>query len=56
MLRLLFLGLALYISARVVGSLMRSPKSTVDVKGHSKKESLDLSKEDVEDVDYKEIK
>ncbi|MBN1558983.1 hypothetical protein JW998_01945 [candidate division KSB1 bacterium] len=56
MLRLLFLGMALYLAARVIGGLIRSPRHTVDIKGESKKESLDLSKEDVEDVDYKEIK
>ena len=55
MIRLLLLGLALYLASRIVGSLTKSPQNTT-VQGHSKKESLDLSNEDVEDVDYKEIK
>jgi len=55
MIRLLLLGLALYLAARIVGGLIKSPQNT-PVKGQSKKESLDLSDQDVEDVDFKEIK
>ena len=56
MIRLLLLGFALYLAARVFGGLVKSPKRRVDIKGEAKKESLDLSKEDIQDVEYKEIK
>ena len=56
MIRLLLLGFALYLAARVFGGLTKSSKKRVDIKGEAKKESLDLSKEDVQDIEYKEIK
>ena len=56
MIRLLFLGIALYLAMRIIGGLTRSPKHTVDIKGEAKKESLDLSNQDIEDVDFKDIK
>lgn len=55
MFRLLFLGLALYLASRIVGGLFKSePTNTVN--GESKNEPLELSKDDVIDVDFKEIK
>ncbi|MBN1480399.1 hypothetical protein JXA70_09020 [candidate division KSB1 bacterium] len=56
MIRLLFIGIALYLAARILGGLFSTPAKKVEVKGDSKKDALDLSDEDVEDVDYKEIK
>ena len=56
MIRFIFLAIALYLAARIVGSFIKSPKSQVEVKGDTKKETLDLSDEDIQDVDYKEIK
>jgi hypothetical protein len=55
MIRLFLLGIALFLAARVIGSLFKSPSKT-EVKGKSEKDSLNLSEEDVIDVDYKEIK
>ena len=57
MMRLIFLGIALFLASRIIGGLFKSTKeSSVEVKGDSKKESIDFSKQDVEDVDFKEIK
>jgi hypothetical protein len=44
------------LSAKLLGNLLSSPKPESDVGGKAKKEPLDLSKEDVEDVDFKEKK
>ncbi len=52
--RLLFLGLAFYFAARIVGGLFKSSDSSVEVRGKSKNEPLDLSDDDVIDVDFKE--
>ena len=57
MMRLIFLGIALFLASRILSGLFKSTKeSSVEVKGDSKKDAIDLSKEDVEDVDFKEIK
>lgn len=56
MIRLLFLGIALYLAARILGGLFKTPEKRVEVKGDSKKTSLDLSDEEIEDIDFKEIK
>lgn len=57
MIRLIILGLALYLAARIVQGLFKSSKGQVEVHGDSKKKrSIDLSQEDVEDVDFKESK
>ena len=55
MIRLLLLGLALFLASRVVGGLFKS-ESTTKVNGESKNEPLELSEDDVIDVDFKEIK
>ena len=56
MIRLLLLGLAIYIAARVLGGLIKPSKPPVEVRGKSKKQPLDINREDVEDVDFKEKK
>ena len=55
MFRLLFLGLALYLASRIVGGLFKS-KPTEEVGGASKNEPLDLSEDDVIDIEFKETK
>ena len=55
MMRLLLLGLALFLASRILGGLIKNAP-TSEVKGESEKESLDLSEEDVQDIDFKEIK
>lgn len=54
--RILILGLLIYWAFRIVTHLFSPPKSNVEVKGTSSKTPLDLSDQDVEDVEYKEIK
>ena len=54
--RILILGLLIYWAFRIGSRLFSSPKDNVEVKGSSSKTPLDLSDQDVEDVDYKEIK
>ena len=56
MIRLLLLGLALYIAARIIGGLLKPAKPPVEVHGKSKKQPLDINSEDIEDVDFKETK
>jgi len=53
MIRLILLGLALFLAAKIIGSLVR-PTDTQEVKGEAKKKSLDISEGDIEDVDFKE--
>ncbi len=56
MIRLLLLGLAIYIAAKVIGGLFKPSKPPVEVHGTSKKQPLDLNREDIQDVDFKETK
>ena len=52
--RLLILGLIFFLSAKLLGALLTTPKSDSEVRGRANKKPMDLSKEDVEDVDFKE--
>ena len=56
MFRLLFMGLALYLASRIVGGLFKSKPSSNDVRGETKSKALDLSDDDVIDIDFKESK
>jgi len=56
MFRLLFLGLALYLGARIVSGLFKPSQPSSKVSGKSKNEPLDLSDDDVIDVDFEETK
>jgi hypothetical protein len=51
------MGLALFLAAKVIGGLSKPESdSKTTVKGEAKKESLDLSDDDIVDVDFKEVK
>ena len=52
---LLFYGLLAYLVLKLFKPAGTSKKSNIKVSGHQKDRSLDLSNEDVEDVDYKDI-
>lgn len=54
--RLLLLGIAIYLGSRIVGGLFKPPRPTSAVKGKSKNKPLDLSDDEVIDVDFKETK
>lgn len=54
--RLLFYGFLLILTARLLKAIVTPVKTGIQVKGEPQKPSLDLSKEDVQDVTYKEIK
>ncbi len=57
MMRYILLGLAFYLATKVVGGLFKSPsENKTTVKGEAKKQSLDLSDDDVVDIDFKEVK
>ena len=56
MFRFLFLGLAFYLAARIVGGLFKPTDSGTTVKGKRKNAPLELSDDDVIDVDFKETK
>ena len=56
MIRLLLLGIAIYIASRVLGGLLRPSKPPSEVGGKAKNEPLDLSNQDIEDVTFKETK
>ena len=56
MMRYLLMGLALFLAAKVIGGLSKpESENKTTVKGESKKEPLDLSKDDVVDVDFEEV-
>ncbi len=52
--RIILLGLLFYWAIKVVSSLLGSNKPRTEVRGESRNKPLDLSDEDIEDVDYKE--
>ena len=57
MMRYLLMGLALFVAAKVIGGLSKpESENKTTVKGEAKKESLDLSEDDIVDVDFKEVK
>jgi len=56
MFRLLLLGLAIYLGARIAGGLFKPSQPSGTVRGKSKNEPLDLSDDDVIDVDFEETK
>jgi len=58
MMRLIFFAIALFLASRILGGLFKvTPvEKKTTVKGESKNEKLDLSKEDIVDVDFKEVK
>jgi hypothetical protein len=53
--RFLIYGLLFALIAKLFKAIMAPVKTDVQVSGEAKKPSLDLSKEDVEDIKYKEI-
>jgi hypothetical protein len=52
----LFYGFLAYLVLKLFKNTGSSGKSNIKVSGHQKNQSLDLSNEDVEDVDYKDVK
>jgi hypothetical protein len=56
MIRLLLFGFIVYFISRIIGGMLKPGRPPVEVRGESKKEALDLSNADVEDVEFKEIK
>lgn len=57
MMRYILLGLAFFLAAKIAGGLFKpASDNKTTVKGESKKESLDLSDDEVIDVDFKEVK
>jgi hypothetical protein len=55
-LTLLVYGLVAYLVLKLFKNTGSSGKSNIKVSGHQKETPLDLSNEDVEDVDYKDVK
>ncbi|HOT97497.1 MAG TPA: hypothetical protein PLG50_06075 [bacterium] len=55
--RLVILAILLYVISKVLGLLFSgaAQKPETKVRGTSQNSPLDLSQEDVEDVDYKEL-
>mgnify|MGYP005844960703 CR=1 FL=1 len=56
MFRLLLLGFVIYFLSRVIAGLFKPAPPSVEIKGQSKNDALDLSRADVQDVEFKEIK
>ena len=56
MLRYIIYGLVIYWMIKLLKNVIKTTKPDVEIKGKSKAKPLDLSKEDVEDVDFKETK
>ncbi len=52
--KLIILFLVFYLAARVFTFLFRRPTGETAIQGRPKVPPLDLSKEDIEDVDFKE--
>ena len=55
LIRLLFAGVLAYWGLKFFASVFKSNK-TAQVKGEAQTKPIDLSKEDVEDVDFEETK
>ncbi len=52
----IIVGILVYWILKIFVKLFGSGKSNVEVKGKSQKEPLDLKDQEVEDIDFKEIK
>ena len=55
MLRFLIYGIFIYLFGKLFKAIITPVSPNIQVKGQSKNRALDLSKEDVEDADYKDI-
>jgi hypothetical protein len=55
LIRLLFAGALAYLGLKIFASAFKSSK-TAQVKGKAQTKPIDLSKEDVEDVEFEETK
>ena len=56
MLQYIIVGILVYWILKIFVKLFSSGKPNVEVKGQSQKEPLDLKDQEVEDIDFKEIK
>jgi len=56
MLRLILIGFLIYFAAKVASALLKPKKSPIEVHGKGKNQPLDLSEEDIQDVQIKEEK
>ncbi|MBN2355136.1 hypothetical protein JXO59_03435 [candidate division KSB1 bacterium] len=56
LIKLIILIIVFYIAAKVFALLFQQRSSETRIKGKPHSPSLDLTKEDVEDVDYEETK
>ncbi len=57
MFRLLLLGLLFYLAARVLGLIFKpSSESDIEIKGKSESKPLNVDENDIDDVDFKDIK
>ncbi len=54
--RIIFVGLLAFWAVKLVGNLLGGGKQQNEVRGKSQSKPIDLSKEDIEDVDFKEKK
>ncbi len=52
---LLYIVLIIFLG-RIAKSMLKSPPPSAEVHGRPEKEPLDLSRSDIEDVEFKEIK
>ena len=56
MFRLIILTILFYLMAKLIKNLLKSPTQKSEIKGTpTDKKPLDLSKADIEDVDFEEI-
>jgi hypothetical protein len=54
MFQFILLLIVLYFIVKIANSLFLTPQNKPEVHGASRTDSLDLSKKDIEDIDYKE--
>lgn len=54
--RVILVGLLAFWAVKLVGNLLGGGKQQEQVRGKSHSKPIDLSKEDIEDVDFKEKK
>lgn len=54
LIRLLILMFLLYLASKMFGKIFQPRLRQTEIRGQSQSPPLDLSKKDVEDVDYKE--
>ncbi|MBN2410369.1 hypothetical protein JXQ31_01680 [candidate division KSB1 bacterium] len=55
-LQYIVVGILVYWVLKIFVKLFSSGKSNIEVKGQSQNEPLDLKDQEVEDIDFKEIK